>query len=149
MNSKLYSFVTSRGVCNVDLVSTGPIIDFLRLPAWYTIKLHNLNDKRILLKYFCHLDLEIRLGSFRPISLSNYMKFPRWALDAPLLYLWVMLPFNRLFLAVEVNLKVPKGMKLASEKMLVKVGEMYTDFSLHHRDAMAKVTLMENKKAIV
>lgn len=34
-------------------------------------------------------------------------------------------------MAVEVNVRVVEGMKLASEEMSVKVGEMYADLSIH------------------
>lgn len=53
------------------------------------------------------------------------------------------------FLATFANLWIAEGMKLASEEMLIKVGEMYADLSLHHRDTMAKVALLENQKTLV
>lgn len=40
-------------------------------------------------------------------------------------------------------------MKLASEEMLVKAAKMYVDLSIRHRDAMAKVSLLENCKTLV
>lgn len=53
------------------------------------------------------------------------------------------------FLDVEVNMRVFEGMKLASEEMLVKVGEMYVELSICYRDAMAKVVLLESQKTLV
>ncbi|CAH1428550.1 unnamed protein product [Lactuca virosa] len=47
------------------------------------------------------------------------------------------------------NLRVVDGMKLASEEMLVNVGEMYADLLTRHRDAMSKVDLLENQKTLV
>lgn len=59
-------------------------------------------------------------------------------------YFDVLLTLRDRFLVAEVNLQVAEGMKLASKEMLVKVGEMYDNMSIHHWDAMAEVALLEN-----
>lgn len=53
------------------------------------------------------------------------------------------------FLATEVNLWVSKGMKLASEEMLLKAGEMYANLSIRYHDIMATIIMLEEQKALV
>lgn len=48
-----------------------------------------------------------------------------------------------------MNLRVAEGMKLASEEMLVKAGEIYADLSIRYRDAATKVSSLEHQGALV
>lgn len=53
------------------------------------------------------------------------------------------------WLAVEFNLRVVEGMKLAGEKMLLKVGEFYANLSIRYYDIVAKIVMSENQKSLV
>ncbi|CAI9265975.1 unnamed protein product [Lactuca saligna] len=48
------------------------------------------------------------------------------------------------FLGANITLWFAKGMKLASEEMLLKVGEMYVDLSIHYKDIVANIVVLEH-----
>lgn len=50
---------------------------------------------------------------------------------------------------MEVNVRVAKGMDLASEEMLMKAGEMYVDLSIRYQDAVTKVISLENQGTLI
>lgn len=53
------------------------------------------------------------------------------------------------FLAGDVNLRIVEGMNLANEEMFLKPGEMYADLSLRYHDTMARIVILEERKAFV
>lgn len=71
------------------------------------------------------------------------------ALGRDLKFFDVLFTLRDRFLAVEVNICVVEVMKIASEVMWVKVGEIYVNLSTCHRDAITKVVSVENERALI